>query len=84
MAAAAVFSLTFWPNHLFLRNKQRAKSSAREQCMGTVDMADVYRPSNVSNYNRASVRLFVCMFVCGYVHVFLLDGLQLGRQTFRD
>ena len=24
------------------------------------------------------------MYVCGYVQVFLLDGLQIGRQTFMD
>ena len=34
----------------------------------------------LSNYNRANV----CKFVCGYVNVFLLDGLHLGRQTFRE
>ena len=27
---------------------------------------------------------YVCIFVFGYVKVFLLDGLHLGRQTFRD
>ena len=32
-----------------------------------------------SNYNRGSVCLFVCMFVCGHVNVFLLDGFYLGR-----
>ena len=33
-----------------------------------------------SNNNRASI----CMFVCCYVNLFLLDGLHLGRQRFRD
>ena len=28
------------------------------------------------SYNQA--------YVCGYVNVFLLDGLHLRRQTFRD
>ena len=31
--------------------------------------------TGASNYNR--------MFVCGYVNVFLLDGLHLGRQNFQ-
>ena len=38
----------------------------------------------ISNHNRASVCMFVFLHVCGYVHVFLLDGLYLEQQTFGD
>ena len=61
-------------------NIRRTASKRRSLCIKCVNtMTSATRADVISNYNRVSVCLYVV-----YVNVFLLDGLHLGRQTFRD